>query len=56
MDKTRGVQLGRGARSWTNRAAYKKAGSRTERRRIRQLATRELQYETSSRRRYRGWY
>jgi hypothetical protein len=52
----RGQQLGRGARSSNSRAEYKRVGRRHERRRIRQLATRELQYETSPKRRYFGWY
>lgn len=50
-------QLGRAARGANSRAEYKRAARRRERRRIRQLATRgELQYETSSRKRYHGWY
>jgi hypothetical protein len=56
MNNDRGQQLGRGARNSDSKAEYKRAGRRRERRRIRQLATRELQYETSSRRRYFGWY
>jgi hypothetical protein len=50
------MQLGKGARGWEHRSEHKRRGRKAERRRIQQLATRELQLETSPRRRYRFWY
>jgi hypothetical protein len=49
------MQLGEQARGWRGRRAGKRATSRAERRRLRQLKLRQLQF-APTKRRYLDWY